>query len=128
MKGIINVEWLATEISGLIYSKGKAKMFNVLESQMETTVSLGAMGDTPKMRAVKRITEDLLETISKQAAQLIRDTLGDWEEDVMINKNDLLAPGTIQYLEPNDAESELLMYPADKAATMASRDRLPSSI
>ena len=108
MKGIINAEWLATEIAGLIYRNGKAKMFNVLESQMNNQLSVGAMGDNPKMRATKRITEDLLETISKQAAQLIRDTLGDWQEEVDCSDDDF-SPGEIKHFEAEHAE-------ADKAA------------
>lgn len=68
-KGIINTEILVTELVALIYRQGKAKFFNILESQIEGQ----------RLIACKRIAEDTLSSICKNAGNMVNDLLGDWE-------------------------------------------------
>ena len=79
IKATINAEWLATEVAGMIYNNGKAKIFNLLESQINPEIN---MGQNARLAACKRIAEDNLSNIAKSAADFIRDMLGDWEQEV----------------------------------------------
>lgn len=72
-QGFINSETVAEDIAGIIYNQGKAKVFNILESQIEGKDKLGA---------AKRITEDILANIAKTAHSYLIGTLGDWEQEV----------------------------------------------
>jgi hypothetical protein len=88
VKGIITADILAVDVAGMIYRRGKAKIYNLLESQLgddhpsESIVAFGSPYDSPKLKACKRITDDILEQISDLASRLIRDTLGDWTQEV----------------------------------------------
>jgi hypothetical protein len=76
LRGIIDAKTLAVEVGGIVYKQGKAKIFNVLESQID---------DPNKLKACKRITEDILTNISRDASEFIIDTLGDLEIDVEVD-------------------------------------------
>ena len=73
IKATINAKWLATEVGQIIYRQGKAKVFNVLESQIDDRTKLGAS---------KRIVEDILANITRDVGSFISEVLGDWEEEV----------------------------------------------
>lgn len=71
-KGIINAQVVCVDVADIIYNQGKAKIFNVLESQLEGQ----------KLSASKRITEDIIKQICRDTAGYLKDVLGDWEEEV----------------------------------------------
>ena len=73
IKATINAKWLATEVGQIIYRQGKAKVLNVLESQIDDRTKLGAS---------KRIVEDILANITRDVGSFISEVLGDWEEEV----------------------------------------------
>ncbi|MCM0759596.1 hypothetical protein M7775_13640 [Sporomusa sphaeroides DSM 2875] len=99
-KGIINAEWLATMVAGIIFNQGKAKLFNVLESQLD---------GGPKLHATKRITEDIIAGISQNAADLIRDTLGDWQEEVEVGPEADLTAEEVKELEDEYKQIESII-------------------
>lgn len=78
VKAVINADWLATQIADSVYRQSKARVFNVLESQL----SDGDEIQRPKLDACKRIVGDILSDIARDSARLIRDTLGDWEQEI----------------------------------------------
>lgn len=86
VKGIIDAKTLAIDVGGIIYKQGKAKVFNVLESQIE---------DINKLQACKRIVEDILTHISRDVAEFLLDTLEGWQ--IEIETDDIL---------PEDATEE----------------------
>lgn len=73
IKAEIDSVWVATEAAGMVYKQGKAKIFNVLESQLN---------DDQKLLACKRIVTDILTNISRDVGSFIEDTLGDWKQEV----------------------------------------------
>lgn len=75
LTGVIDAKWLAIEVGGIIYKQGKAKVFNVLESQIE---------NDKKLRAAMLITQDILRNIARDVSDLIQSTLGDWKEQVEV--------------------------------------------
>lgn len=75
LEAIIDGDWVAVNVVDIIYNQGKAKIFNVLESQL----SSDDPSQAPRLLACKRIVQDILANISKNAGEFIRDTLGDWE-------------------------------------------------
>jgi len=77
VKGIIDAEWLAVEVAGLIYNSGKANIFNILESIYEDEYD-------PRLRANKKLAENIISGIGKRASELIRDALGDWKVEVEV--------------------------------------------
>lgn len=72
IKGIVNADVVCIDVADMVYNQGKAKIFNVLESQLEGQ----------KLYATKRIVEDILTTISRNTASYLKDILGDWETEV----------------------------------------------
>ena len=75
VKGTIDAEWLAVEVAGLVYNSGKANIFNILESIYEDEYD-------PRLRANKKLAENIISGIGKRVSELIRDTLGDWQVEV----------------------------------------------
>lgn len=75
VRGTINGEWLAEQVVGIIYKQGKAKMMNLLESQIPED-------QKQRIKACKWILEDMLEVIGHNVAGLIEDTLSNWEQEV----------------------------------------------
>lgn len=71
--GYLTTKTVAVDIGGMIYNQGKAKIFNVLESQID---------EPRRLRACKRIVEDILTKIARDASQYLIDILGDWEAEV----------------------------------------------
>ncbi len=71
--GIMNAESLALDITDMIYKQGKAKILNVLESQID---------NDQKLRACKRIVEDILTNLSRDVSDFLMAILGDWETEV----------------------------------------------
>ena len=63
-QGEIDAETLAESIAALIYNQGKAKILNLLESQFERGSRLNACG---------LIVQDIIGTIAKDAANMVRD-------------------------------------------------------
>lgn len=76
---VIDADFVAEHVAGIIYNQGKAKIFNVLESQLPCDSTT----DNQKMSACKNITVDIIGSIARNAARFIRDTLGDWSQDVI---------------------------------------------
>ena len=68
-EGIYDAELLATEVARIIYDQGKAKLCNLLESQLDRD---------GRLNACKRIAQDIIGNIAKDAADFIKDVLGDW--------------------------------------------------
>ena len=75
VKGTIDAEWLALELTGLIYNSGKANIFNVLECMYEDN-------HDPRLAANKRLVSSILDGICKKSSKLIADVLEDWEAEV----------------------------------------------
>ena len=75
VKGFIDAEWLAVEVTSSIYNKGKAHIFNVLES-------IYADAGDPRLRANKKLVESILNGICNTVTDLIVDVLGDWNQEV----------------------------------------------
>lgn len=73
IEGVYDAELLAIEVARIIYNNGKAKVFNVLESQF----------DGQRLNACRRIVQDIFKSIAKDAADFIKDVLGDWEIEVV---------------------------------------------
>lgn len=71
-KGIINAKIVCVDVADIIYNRGKARIFNVLESQL----------DGPKLNATKRIAEDIISQICRDVAEYLSDILGDWQIEV----------------------------------------------
>lgn len=72
IKGIVDSKVVCVDVADIIYNQGKAKIFNVLESQLEG----------PKLGATKRITEDIISQICRDVAEYLTDILGDWKTEV----------------------------------------------
>lgn len=66
--------WLADIVAEGIFNQGKAKLFNILESQFEGQ----------KLEANKRLVKDVLVAICKDSKRLIIDVLGDWVQDARV--------------------------------------------
>lgn len=96
-KGVIDAQWLATEVASIIYNRGKGKILTVLESQQEPG---------PKLFAAKKLVEDVLAGISKDAANLICDILSDWQEEVGIGPEADLSAAELEELENEYKEVE----------------------
>lgn len=90
LTGIIDAKMVAIEAGGTIYKQGKAKFFNVLESQIE---------NPQRLKAAKRITEDILTNIARDVSTMIQDILGDWTTEVE-------AEGLVAGHEAVEAEKE----------------------
>ena len=75
VKGFIDAELLAVEVTSSIYNKGKAHIFNVLES-------IYADAGDPRLRANKKLVESILNGICNTVTDLIVDVLGDWNQEV----------------------------------------------
>lgn len=73
IKADIDAEWVAIEVARIIYNQGKAKVFNVLESQVDNPI---------KLKASKRIVEDILTNISRDVGSFIESILDDWTHEV----------------------------------------------
>jgi len=71
----IDAEFVATNVADIIYNQSKARIFNVLESQLEAN---------HKLLAVKRITEDIIADIAKNASDFIKDILAYREGKVLL--------------------------------------------
>lgn len=91
-KVIIDANWLATEVASIIFNRGKAKIFNVLESQLES-------GE--RLNAAKRLTEDIISHIAKNSADMIRNVLGDWQEEITLEPEADLTPEELEEIKSN---------------------------
>ena len=96
-KVIIDAEWLATEVAGIIYDQSKARIFNVLESQLD---------QGSKLNATKKITQDIITEVTRNAANLIRDVLRDWQDEVEPGPEVDLTPDELDELKQNYQEIE----------------------
>lgn len=96
IKGYYTAEQLSLDVAGIIYRQGKAQIFNVLESQFQDQVDL-------RLKAVKRLTENILANIGKDVSKYISDVLGDWKQEVLVSAEDTL---TDQELEEAKKEHE----------------------
>ena len=74
IKATLDAEWLARNVADSVYRQAKARVFNVLESQLSPEVP----GERDRLHACKRLVEDILSDITRDVAGLIRHTLGDW--------------------------------------------------
>ena len=99
-KAIIDAEWLATEVASIIFNQGKAKVFNVLESQLEPGTRLGA---------AKRLTEDVISNIARDSAHFIKDVLGDWQDEVIPGPEVDLTPEEIKEIESDYQKIEQII-------------------
>lgn len=81
LKGIIDAELLATEAAGIVYKQMKAKMFDLLESQLcNIPHHEGEKIIEPKLSACKRIAESMITETSKNVKRYIVSMLGDWAD------------------------------------------------
>lgn len=71
----IDAEWLADVVGQGIYNTGKAKLFNILESQFEGQ----------KLEAMKHLVKDVIVELSKNARETIIDILEEWESKIEID-------------------------------------------
>ena len=74
IKATLDAEWLARNVADSVYRQGKARVFNVLESQLSPDV----LEERHRLMACRRLVEDILSDITRDVAGLIRHTLGDW--------------------------------------------------
>ena len=83
IKGIYTAELMAIDVAGIVYKQLKAKIFDLLESQLATKLTLSDQNTTdPKLSACKRIAESMITATAKDVKRFIVDTLGDWEQEV----------------------------------------------
>ena len=78
IKATLDAEWLARNVADSVYRQAKARVFNVLESQLSPEMP----GEKDRLWACKRLVEDILSDIARSSAALIRHTLGDWTTEV----------------------------------------------
>ena len=78
IKVTLNAEWLAQNVADLVYRQGKARVFNVLESQLSPEVP----EERHRLMACRRLVEDILSDITRDVAALIRHTLEGWTTEV----------------------------------------------
>lgn len=76
-KATINADWLAEQVAGIVYNQSKAKILNVLESQLP--INNGS--DMQKLRACSEITVDIIGNIARNVSDFLRSVLGDWEQE-----------------------------------------------
>lgn len=74
VKGIIDAQILAELIGQTIYNQGKAQIFNILEA---------VMLPDERLKATKRLVQNILSSITKDVADELRDILGDWQIEVI---------------------------------------------
>ena len=74
IKVTLNAEWLAQNVADLVYRQGKARVFNVLESQLSPEMP----EERHRLMACRRLVEDILSDITRDVAALIRRALDDW--------------------------------------------------
>ena len=90
---IVDAEWLGEQVSHMVFNQCKAKIFNLLESQlgMEEPYS-DAMypKESQRLRATKRMAQDIISGIAKDAKEFIVDMLADWEEKLIISDEAIL--------------------------------------
>lgn len=70
--GYYDAGLLAVEVTGIVYNQGKARLFTFLESQFEGQ----------RLSACKKIVEEILSDIGRNAGNLVKDMLGDWKIEV----------------------------------------------
>lgn len=75
-------EDVATEVSDQVFVKCKAKIFNLLESQLGLSepveVRFGEQQpESAKLKAVKRIAQDIIGEVSEEAKHYIVELIGD---------------------------------------------------
>ena len=79
VKATINAEWVSNEVASIIYRQEKAKIFNLLESQISPETP---PGQNVRLQACKRIAEDNIGNTANIVAKFLRRILGDWEQCV----------------------------------------------
>ena len=83
-EAVFAIESLTNCVGQNIYNYGKAQIFNVLETALEP-------GE--RLRAAKRLVENILNTITNDVATILTDTLGqDWEMPVLYPVENELSP------------------------------------
>lgn len=70
----IDSDFVAVNVATIIFNQGKAKIFNVLESQIE---------NERRLSAAKRIAQDIISGIAKDASNFILETLDGWQETAL---------------------------------------------
>ena len=87
-EGFMTAEQFALQVASIVYDKGKAKTFNVLESILPQADGAGVR----KLEAFKRITEDIVSNIAKDMKKFIIDVLGnDWRQPIYFDPDDALS-------------------------------------
>lgn len=76
VEATINAEFVATSVAGIVFNQSKAKIFNVLESQID---------NEKRLAATKRITQDIIADVVKKVYKFIIDILGNWEGKVFVS-------------------------------------------
>jgi hypothetical protein len=83
VKGIIDAKIVAADAAGIVYKQMKAKIFDLLESQLSPGPYPEAHKVTdPKLAACKRIAESMITATARDVNNFILDMLGDWEIEV----------------------------------------------
>lgn len=70
--GYYDAGLLSVEVTGIVYNQGKGRLFTFLESQFEGQ----------RLSACKKIVEEILSDVSRNAGNLVRDMLGEWRIEV----------------------------------------------
>ncbi len=95
-EGYMTAEQFAVQAAGIVFNQGKAKIFNLLESQLgfdhHIEVRLGQdMPESHRLKATKRMAQDIISGVAKDVKQFIIDFLGpDWKQEVLYDPNDTL--------------------------------------
>ena len=90
---IVDAEWLGEQISHMVFNQCKAKIFNLLESQLgmqEPYSEIMEPKESQRLKATKRLAQDIISGVAKDAKEFIIDMLADWEEKLIISDEAIL--------------------------------------
>lgn len=108
-EGILSAEDLALQVAGIVFNQGKAKIFNLLESQLgmqEPYSDAMYPKESQRLRAVKRMAQDIIKGIAKEVQEFVVSTLGrDWTMSLYYDPEDVLDANSKEYEE---AEEEVI--------------------
>ena len=90
-EGFMTAEQFALQVAGIVYNQSKAKIFNLLESQLAESATVFIPEDSPRLKAVKRIAQDVIKDVAKDVKEFIIDFLGeDWKQPILFDPEDAL--------------------------------------
>jgi len=95
------LEELGFEVARILYTQGKAQIFNVLESLFENQRDA-------RLVAVKKITENILGHIGGRLNRYIQAELGDWKKEVPLEPGNILLSQDAEDANKKHDENERL--------------------